>query len=243
MDAVISVIIPTLNEASRIGALLEALAREDTAHEVIVADGGSDDETVTIARRLGASVLSTVRGRGQKLFAGAAKARGDVLLFLHADSVFPASGLARIANAIVGQTALVGGNFHIHFDGDDNFSRWQVRFYVWIRRYGFYYGDSVLFVRRDVYDQLGGIRPIALMEDYDFVRRMEAAGETCCLRQTPLQSSSRRFRGRHPVAIVWGWIVIHLLFHLGVSPAWLARFYQSTRHRPGLKFVPLRPQS
>jgi glycosyltransferase involved in cell wall biosynthesis len=96
MDAVISVIIPTLNEASRIGALLEALAREDTAHEVIVADGGSDDETVTIAGRLGASVLSTVRGRGQKLFAGAAKARGDVLLFLHADSVFPASGLARI---------------------------------------------------------------------------------------------------------------------------------------------------
>ena len=62
MDAVISVIIPTLNEASRIGALLEALAREDTAHEVIVADGGSDDDTVTIARRLGASVLSTVGG-------------------------------------------------------------------------------------------------------------------------------------------------------------------------------------
>jgi glycosyltransferase involved in cell wall biosynthesis len=78
MDAVISVIIPTLNEASRIGALLEALVREDTAHEVIVADGGSDDDTVTIARRLGASLLSTVRGRGQQLFAGAAKARGNI---------------------------------------------------------------------------------------------------------------------------------------------------------------------
>lgn len=239
----ISVIIPTLNEARGIGALLEALAHEDTAHEVIVADGGSDDGTVTIARRLGASVLSTARGRGQQLVAGAAEARGDVLLFLHVDSVIPAGGLARIAHALVGQTALVGGNFRIHFDGDDNFSRWLDGFYVWIRKHGFYYGDSAIFVRRDVYDRLGGIRPIALMEDYDFVRRMEAAGETCCLRETPLQSSSRRFRGRHPVAIVWGWVVIHLLFHLGVSSAWLAWFYKSTRQRPGLKSVPLRPQS
>jgi len=240
---VISVIIPTLNEARGIGALLEALAHEDTAHEVIVADGGSDDGTVTIARRLGASVLSTARGRGQQLVAGAAEARGDVLLFLHVDSVIPAGGLARIAHALVGQTALVRGNFRIHFDGDDNFSRWLDGFYVWIRKHGFYYGDSAIFVRRDVYDRLGGIRPIALMEDYDFVRRMEAAGETCCLRETPLQSSSRRFRGRHPVAIVWGWVVIHLLFHLGVSSAWLAWFYKSTRQRPGLKSVPLRPQS
>ena len=92
----ISVIIPTLNEAQRIGELLEALACEDTAHEVIVADGGSDDDTVTTARRLGASLLSTVWGRGQQLFAGASKARGDVLLFLYADSVSPAGGLARI---------------------------------------------------------------------------------------------------------------------------------------------------
>ena len=96
----ISVIIPTLNEARGIGALLEALAHEDTAHEVIVADGGSDDGTVTIARRLGASVLSTARGRGQQLVAGAAEARGDVLLFLHANSVIPAGGLARTAHAL-----------------------------------------------------------------------------------------------------------------------------------------------
>ena len=112
--------------------MLEALACEDTAHEVIVADGGSDDDTVTTARRLGASLLSTVWGRGQQLFAGASNARGDVLLFLYADSVSPAGGLARIVHAIVRQTALVGGNFHIEFDGDDKFSRWLDGFYVWI---------------------------------------------------------------------------------------------------------------
>ena len=112
--------------------MLEALACEDTAHEVIVADGGSDDDTVTTARRLGASLLSTVWGRGQQLFAGASKARGDVLLFLYADSVSPAGGLARIVHTIVWQTALVGGNFHIQFDGDDKFSRWLGGFYVWI---------------------------------------------------------------------------------------------------------------
>ena len=64
------------------------------------------------------------------------------------------------------------------FDGDDPFSRWLDGFYVWLRSHGFYYGDSGIFVRRDVYDTMGGIRPIALMEDYDFVRRLEAHGNT-----------------------------------------------------------------
>ncbi|MGH6660241.1 MAG: hypothetical protein ACREB6_01760, partial [Rhodospirillales bacterium] len=124
-----------------------------------------------------------------------------------------------------------GGNFRLLFDGGDRFSRWLEGFYAFIRARGFYYGDSALFVRRRAYDALGGIRPLALMEDYDFVRRLEEAGETCSIGEPPLVTSSRRFHGCHPAAIVAGWLTIHLLFHAGVDTVVLARLYDSTRRR------------
>lgn len=227
----ISVIIPTLNEASRIGALLSALDAETYPHECIVVDGGSTDDTVDIAEAHGARVLRTPAGRGRQLVVGIEAAAGDILFFLHADSSFPAGGLARMAGLLAADAGSVGGNFRLRFDGDDGFSRWLDGFYAWIRRHGFYYGDSGIFVRRSVYAAIGGIRPIALMEDYDFVRRLERAGRTICIEDPPLQSSSRRFRGRRPAAIVAGWLVIHLLFHLRVPPAWLAWLYNSARTR------------
>ena len=77
---------------------------------------------------------------------------------------------------------LCGGNFRLLFEGDDPFRRWLDGFYVWPQSHGSCYGDSGIFVRRDVYDTMGGIRPIAFMEDYDFVRRLEAHGNTFYLR-------------------------------------------------------------
>jgi rSAM/selenodomain-associated transferase 2 len=228
---VISVIIPTLDEAERLPALLDRLAREGTPKEIIVVDGGSRDGGADLARRLGAVALVSPPGRGRQLALGAAWASGDVLLFLHADSVFPAGGLARVAQLLADDHALVGGNFRLLFDGADAFSRWLDGFYARIRRLGFYYGDSAIFVRREVYRRIGGMRPLALMEDYDFVRRLEAAGPTCCIEEPPLVTSARRFRGRRPVAIVAGWLLIHALYHLGVSPERLSTLYDSARRR------------
>tara|TARA_B100000676_G_C17983381_1_gene790415 strand:+ start:60 stop:749 length:690 start_codon:yes stop_codon:yes gene_type:complete len=227
----ISVIIPTLNEEGRIGALLNALARETVPYEVVLVDGGSEDKTTNEAAAAGAVVLSASGGRGAQLVAGVNAAKGDIILFLHADSRFPEGGLTRISKSMADDERLCGGNFRLLFDGDDPFSRWLDGFYVWLRSPGFYYGDSGIFVRRDVYDTMGGIRPIALMEDYDFVRRLEAHGKTCCIEEPPLRTSSRRFEGRRPAAIVFGWFLIHGLFHLGVSPERLARIYNSTRRR------------
>ncbi len=82
-----------------------------------------------------------------------------------------------------------------------------------------------MFVRRVVSQARGGVRPMALMEDYDFPRRMERAGRTICIGDPPLVTSSRKFGGRSPIAIVWGWLVIHALYHAGVSPDRLARLY------------------
>ncbi len=229
----ISVIIPTLNEAANLPELLAMLERQSEAREVIVADGGSDDATCSLARGIGAKVIRVARGRGTQIDAAARLARGDVLLFLHADSRFPAGGLAAIRNRLARRPELIGGNFRLLFDGGAAFSRWLEGFYGWIRARGVYYGDSGVFVRAEVYRQLGGIRPIALMEDYDFVRRMERAGPTCCIGDPPLVTSSRRFEGRQPVSIVWGWLKLHALFHLGVSPGRLARIYDSERKGRG----------
>lgn len=225
----ISIVIPTLNEAGRLARLLGDLRGQNARYEVIVADGASRDGTREVARAAGARIVTAERGRGQQLIAGVETARGDILLFLHADTVFPAGGLARIEEVLHAGPELVGGNFRLLFDGAASFDRWLDGFYAWIRRRGLYYGDSGIFVRRTVYRRIGGIRPIALMEDYDFTRRLERAGGTCCIAEPPLVASSRRFAGRRPAAIVWGWLRIHALYYLGVSPVRLARLYDSER--------------
>ena len=244
---VISVVIPTLNEAAQLPPLLDALAGEEAPHEVIVADGGSTDATAAIARAGGARVVGAPPGRGQQLREGAGQATGDVLLFLHADTVFPRGGLAAIAAALARDPGAPGGNFRLLFDGGDGFSRWLEGFYAWIRGRGIYYGDSGIFLRRQVYDRLGGVRPIALMEDYDLVRRLEKAGPTLCIAEPPLITSSRRFQGRRPVAIVLGWLRVHALYHLGADPERLAALYDSRRRRepaaPAQEADSLRPQS
>ena len=227
----ISVVIPTLNETARLPGLLARLAGEAVPHEVIVVDGGSRDATVLAARIGGARVLESAPGRGQQLAAGAEAAKGEILLFLHADSRFPTGGLAEIERALARDPDCPGGNFRLVFDGDTPFSRWLTGFYARIRARGLYYGDSGVFVRRRVYEAMGGLRPIAVMEDYDFTRRLERRGRTCCIAEPPLVTSARRFEGRRPLAIVLGWMEIHALYHLGVPPRWLARRYEAQRRR------------
>lgn len=221
----ISVIIPTLNEERTLPPLLEALQRELAAHEVIVVDGGSRDGTVRIAGLYRARVLQSPTGRGAQICAGVREAVGDVLFFLHADTAFPAGGLGRIDEMLASHPEVIGGNFRLLFDGDTSFSRWLTGFYAFIRRLGFYYGDSGIFVRRAEYDRMGGMRPIAVMEDFDFVRRLERMGRTCCIAEPPLVTSSRRFEGRHPVLIVYGWIKLHGLFLVGIPAMRLAAIY------------------
>jgi rSAM/selenodomain-associated transferase 2 len=226
------VVIPALNEATRLPRLLRALRAEPVRCETVVVDGGSGDGTAEAARAAGATlVLSAPRGRGQQLAAGAAAARGSALLFLHADSVFPPGGLVALERLLRERPEVVGGNYRLLFDGEDGFSRWLAGFYAAIRALGFWYGDSGIFVRRACYDALGGVRPIAVMEDYDLVRRIKRAGRTACLAEPPLTTSSRRFEGRRPPAIVLGWVRIHLLYWMGVSPERLALIYDSERRR------------
>ncbi|WP_299619839.1 TIGR04283 family arsenosugar biosynthesis glycosyltransferase [Pelagibius sp.] len=224
----LSIVIPTLNEAERIGALVEALRRQDPDSDILVIDGGSSDETLSRALKAGARALRGVRGRGQQLALGAEVAEGDVILFLHADSTLGNGALKALREALA-DPAVAGGNFRILFDGARRFDRWLTGFYAWFRRRGLYYGDSAIFVRRSVLEAIGGIRPVALMEDFDLCRRLERHGKTVCIEEPPVVTSSRRFEQRWPPRIVAGWLLIHGLYYLGLSPDLLARIYNSSR--------------
>jgi rSAM/selenodomain-associated transferase 2 len=221
----LSVIVPTLNEAGRIEDILTALAADEITAEVIVTDGGSTDGTIAAVRSSNATLIECEPGRGNQLYQGAAAATGDILFFLHADTNLPERALTAILQELKTNPKAGGGNFRLLFDGDTKFDRWLIEFYRWIRSQGVYYGDSGIFVRRSVYEAIGPIRAIPLMEDYDFTRRLERHGPTLCIQEPPLITSSRKFRDRHPVAIVWGWLFIHALWHLGIKPSTLARLY------------------
>ena len=223
----ISIIIPSLDEESSLQSLLDAIGHQQAVHEVIVVDGGSRDRTLKVARNTGARTLVTGSGRGAGLSIGAAAARGDVFFFLHADATLASGALDRINQALATDQNVIGGNFRLVFDGDTEFSGWVTRFCGWIRLLGFYYGDSGIFVRRGVYQALGGFRPIPVMEDWDFVRRLERFGRTCCIADPPLVTSSRRFENRHPLRIIYGLVRIHALYTLGVSPDRLLEIYRT----------------
>jgi rSAM/selenodomain-associated transferase 2 len=227
----VSVVIPTLNEADKLPHLLTGLAGELDLKEIIVADGGSDDGTQLVALQLGANVIPTEPGRGRALREGAAAASGDILLFLHADSIFPPGGLAAVVRALDRDRRVVGGNFRVVFDVDTPFARRLAAVYAWMRRFALYYGDSGIFVRRKVYDEIGGIKSMPLMEDYDFVRRLERAGQTCRIDDPPLITSSRRFTNRPWPLALWSYTKIHLLYWLGVSPEHLAAIYARDQGR------------
>jgi len=221
----ISIVIPTLNEQAALGRLFNELDADGSASlEVIVPDSGSDDTTEFVARGAGAKVVTGLRGRGQQLATGAWAARGDVIWFLHADSGL-SPGTLGLIRAAVDVDGACGGNFRLVFDGEDGFSRWLTGFYAWFRQHGLYYGDSGIFIRHDVLEKIGSVRPIALMEDYDLSRRLERHGGTFCIDTPPMTTLSRKFANRHPVAIFFGWLKMHALYAMGVSPSRLARLH------------------
>lgn len=164
----LSVVIPTLNAADCLPAALRSVAAAD---EVIVADGGSADDTLGIARRAGAHVVVASRGRGTQLASGIAVARGEWLLLLHADTRLDDSWQAVAAAAMVDPSR--AGYFHFALDSADVRARRLERWVAWrCRTLGLPYGDQGLLIARGLLDYCGGIRPLPLMEDVDLVRRI-----------------------------------------------------------------------
>ncbi len=222
-----SIIIPTLNEEVLLPATLRSINQLRGAFEVIVSDGGSVDRTLPIARSFGAEVVASARGRGQQQAAGAKRSTGDVLWFLHADSLPAADSLETIGTALSNES-LVAGNFTLRFDGETKAARNLTFVYPYFRFLGLCYGDSGIFVRRRTYEAMGGFSAYPLFEDVDFVKRVKRLGK---FRRLPcmLTTSSRRFEGRSFTKIFAHWTLLQCLFWLGVPPVRLARLYAHIR--------------
>ena len=223
----VSIIIPALNEERSIAATVTAV-KALQPYELIVVDGGSTDDTCKTCQRLGVTALLSPPGRGTQMNHGARQATGDVLLFLHADTRLPGSALEDIIGALR-KPHCIGGRFDVELDG----AHWMFRVIgaminLRSRISKVATGDQAIFVRRDIFAELGGYPNMALMEDVAFSRALKRRGPVVCL-GSRVVTSARRWEAEG----IWRTMVkmwtVKLLYFLGISPLHLKRFYADTR--------------
>lgn len=229
MKPEISVIIPAFNESRSIKKTVEAVQNLNKNLEIIVVDGESTDETVRIAKDCGVFVLQTERSRGNQMHVGAKSATGDILWFLHADTIPEISAISEMKKALT-DSEMVGGNFEICFDGNSKAAKFLTRLYPKLRKIGLIYGDSAIFVRREIYEKTGGFKPLHLFEDLEFINRLKREGKLANL-SAKVTTSSRRFEGRSFLLTFAKWSIFQGLFWLGVNPNFLAKMYYPIRER------------
>ncbi|MEA2981253.1 MAG: hypothetical protein QOF09_3076 [Alphaproteobacteria bacterium] len=223
--ASLSIIVPVLDEEARIAAALQALAPfRARGAEVIVADGGSRDRTVEIARPLADRVIAAPRGRGAQMNAGAAASTGGVLLFLHADTTLPPEADV-LALQGLRQSARQWGRFDVRIEGKSPLLPLISGFMNWRSLVtGIATGDQAMFATRAAFDAAGGFPDIPLMEDIALSRRLKRVSRPLCLAARVIVSG-RRFDERGAIRMILLMWRLRLEFWLGVSPATLARRY------------------
>jgi rSAM/selenodomain-associated transferase 2 len=192
---------------------------------VILVDGGSDDATLRVAERFsGVHLLTSPRGRARQMNAGARAAQGDVLLFLHADTRLPDGALAAVSAALE-DARVVGGRFDVRFDNPRAIFR-MIAFFMNLRSRmsGISTGDQAIFVRRHVFEAMGGYPDVPLMEDVELSRRLKRRGRLAAL-SWRVTTSSRKWEREgalRTMALMWA---LRFLYTAGVSPARLHRWY------------------
>ena len=220
-----SIVMPVLDEAAGITATLQALAPlRARGHELIVVDGGSRDGTAALAAAADDRVLGSPPGRARQMNAGAAHARGDVLVFLHADTTLPAD-----ADTLLGQAVRGGarwGRFDVRITGDAAMLRVIAAcMNLRSRLSGIATGDQAIFVERRLFEALGGYAEQPLMEDIELSRRLRAVAAPACLR-AQVQTSGRRWQQRGVWRTVWLMWQLRWRYWRGDSPEALAHRYR-----------------
>jgi rSAM/selenodomain-associated transferase 2 len=223
----ISVVIPVLNEEKTIAASLRNLASL-APYEIIVVDGGSTDSTRAICDSFGVKVLASERGRARQMNQGARQASGEVLIFLHADTRLPDCAFRDIASALA-DPLFLGGRFDVELEGE----HWMLKvigrmisYRSRVTKVGT--GDQAIFVRREIFERLGGYPDIPLMEDIAFCRQLKRLGKVACLRSRVVTSARRWEVDGVGRTILRMW-TLKSLYLVGVSPTRLKQFYADTR--------------
>lgn len=235
-EPTVAIIMPVLNEAIQIEAGLEALYQYDMLNEIVVVDGGSDDTTGDVVSRFVGrnnqakplfrfAVAS--RSRALQMNAGASRAQSDVLLFLHVDARLPDSAIGSIRDAI--KQGASWGRFDVRLDDDAVIFRiieWCMNMRSALT--GIATGDQAIFVRRDVFNMLGGYASIPLMEDVEFCARLKWVSPPALIHR-PVRASTRRWRQHgimRTVMLMW---FLRLLYWLGATPKTVAHLYSDAR--------------
>lgn len=224
MATKISVIIPALNEAGSIEeTLLPLQAWRQQGHEIIVADGGSQDNTRTLALPLADQVVNSPRGRANQMNSGANMATGDVLLFLHADTQLPIEAPKLIRNALKQKP---WGRFDVSLSGRHTMFR-VIEFMMnhRSRLTGIATGDQAIFVARDLFEKLNGFAKIPLMEDIDLSKRLKSFSHPACIRHKLITSSRRweQYGIFKTILLMWQ---LRLAYFFGAEPEQLKKRYQ-----------------
>ena len=233
----ISAIIVALNEELMIEKIVSELKKQKYPGEaeIILADGGSSDDTIELAKAQNVRVvISSKKGKAYQMNAAAKKAKGDILFFVHADMQFPDSMFSSIVETI--ESGYSGGGFANEFDSDNNKIKrlgTLMNFRFVDRREqsdkGIFYGDNGLFVLKNIFEKLNGFKEIPIMEDYDFSKRLNQYYDTFKISNPKIVVSARRHIKAGFFKTRLQWVLIRKFFHWGVSPFALAKWYKDIR--------------
>lgn len=227
MSLSFSFIVPVLNEAPRINVMVRHLRELSQHHEceIIIVDGDSGETTLRCVQEQEVKKIVSPNGRGRQMNRGASAAGGDVLLFLHADTELPA-GAPDLISAVLDEPACGGGAFALGIKSDRPVFRLierMVSFRSGITNIP--YGDQAIFIRREVFEKLGGYREIPIMEDVELMRRMKRSGYRVRIIPEKVQTSPRRWESEGVLYCTLRNWTLMILYLLGWSPESLARYY------------------
>ncbi|MDQ3760144.1 MAG: TIGR04283 family arsenosugar biosynthesis glycosyltransferase [Actinomycetota bacterium] len=224
-----SIVVPVLNEAARIEDCLRRLRRDFPACELVIVDGGSTDRTFDLAARYAYTIRSAA-GRATQMNTGAALTTGDILWFIHADCRVPADALGLLRRAVQ-DPSVVGGGLQLRFDQRSlGLDYLAASSNLRARRLNWIFGDQAMFIRRDVFDSVGGFPELPLMEDFEMSRILRRRGRLAVL-PTTVTASARRLVDQG----VWRMTVLmqllKLQYLLGVDPERIRRRYEAGTRR------------
>lgn len=221
----LSIIIPTYNEVENIGATIKNITAHagDEIYEIIIADGGSDDQTINMVMPLGCKVVQSKKGRGNQLNAGVKAAQGQSLLFLHADTLLPKDFIHHINLAL--KNEYLWGRFDVRLSGKHFLFRIiEKMISLRSRLTGIATGDQAIFVNKTLFNQVEGFRNIPLMEDIEITHRFKQISPPACLSEHVITSSRRWEKNGIIKTVILMW-TLRFLYYIGVNPVTLQKLY------------------